>query len=376
MRQSFGRQLKNFALAVDAIDKEIYLDVKKLIQHYTEEVLEIDFTRQLIEVEMGGGGVGLMPFGLANKGKYKVIRVLSDAGIPNTQAAYSYHYNQPMWIVGKNTRDEEKRYKGTLDDCIEYQDLWKSTRDIPDYSYPSGEKGNIPIKTSILIPLTSQGRAFGVLNFETQDYLMVTDEAKLELKFITEAVAILYQRYLNFEENFNLTREAFSELNTLLNESLPKLTKPKVFLASSTRAEKEVIDILLDVLDDYEDKIDIVYWKNMYQPGNINAQLLKILGKCRFGICYMSEPDDEPNRYKDNLNVIFEAGMLHGRSDFYLEYPASWIPVRENNSEPIPFDFASERMVIIERNQQGKLDERGLKRRFAQRVEALLQFND
>jgi hypothetical protein len=68
--------------------------------------------------------------------------------------------------------------------------------------------------------------------------------------------------------------------------------------------------------------------------------------------------------------------MLHGRSDFYLEYPASWIPVRENNSEPIPFDFASERMVIIERDQQGKLDERGLKRRFAQRVEALLQFND
>ncbi|MES9988398.1 MAG: hypothetical protein AB2552_03705 [Candidatus Thiodiazotropha endolucinida] len=54
-------------------------------------------------------------------------------------------------------------------------------------------------------------------------------------------------------------------------------------------------------------------------------QLLNELGTCRYGVCYLSEriPDAQPALYQDNPNVVFEAGMLHGRSDANSPTPAS-----------------------------------------------------
>ena len=303
--------------------KRSYLGVKDLILDYTKKVLQIDFTRQLIEVD------------------YK------------------------DYVEGHQG-------DGHLGNCSHYLDLWHNATEIPPYRYPSGERENIAIRTSILIPLREKDQAFGVINFETQEHIAITPEAKFELKNIAQAIAILYQRYLNFEENFNRTREAFSELNNLLIIPSPKLTKPKIFLASSTRANADVIDILMNVLKDYQDRLDVVYGKDMHQPGNINSQLLKELGQCRYGICYMSEPTDDPHVYQDNLNVIFEAGMLHGRSDFHLEFPASWIPIREEKSDKIPFDFASERMMIVVRDEDGSLDVERFKQNLCNRLDALL----
>ena len=384
MRQSFGKQLKNFALAVDIIDKDMYLDVRELILDYTRKVLDIDFTRQLIEANLDSN-VALMPFGLAAKGKYNVINVYDSDEKPTTQAAYSYINNKSLWIVSGDSTP------GNLSDCSQYKDLWCGVADdLPAYKYPVGERERVPIKTSILIPLRLQGRPFGVLNFETQDYLTITDEAKNELNFIAQAVAILYQGYLNFEENFARTREAFADLNNILSQPLPKLTKPKIFLASSTQAHGDVIEILMEVLEEYEEKFDMVYWKKMNQSGNINTQILKILGACRFGVCYISEPDmgavvkegdaseseKQQQVFRDNPNVIFEAGMLHGRSDYHLDFPASWIPVREGNSNITPFDFASERTIIVERNGDDTINVDSLKEQFKERLDGLLFYND
>ena len=53
--------------------------------------------------------------------------------------------------------------------------------------------------------------------------------------------------------------------------------------------------------------------------------------------------------------------MLHARTTATAEQdmgePAGWIPIREEKSPPAPFDFASERILIIPRSASGELNE-------------------
>ena len=43
--------------------------------------------------------------------------------------------------------------------------------------------------------------------------------------------------------------------------------------------------------------------------------------------------------YTDNSNVLFEAGMMHGKTDDVSDTPISWIPIREELSPETPFDL-------------------------------------
>lgn len=367
MAITFAGQLKNFAYAVDIIDEESYQDIRDLILDYTRRVLDIDFTRQLVMSEVDGEQA-LMPYGLSTEGKYVSIRMRNDGGELKTQAAYCLAHDCPLWIV---SGDPEQPY---LSETTVFNDLWKHAKDIPPYRYPAGEKRDVPIKTSILIPLRLHGLVNGVLNFETQEYLEITRMAKSELKQIAQAISIMYGNMKNHRKSVNHTSRAIAELNNALQQPLPKLTKPRLFLASSQRANADVIDVIKEVLNEhYTDRLSLVYWKDMAQPGNINAQLLDVLGKCRYGICYLSEPAETAGTYLDNPNVIFEAGMLHGRSEIGHKFPASWIPVREKTSNVPPFDLTSERLVIIERNEEGNIaDVDAIKALLIKRFEVLL----
>ncbi len=105
------------------------------------------------------------------------------------------------------------------------------------------------------------------------------------------------------------------------------------------------------------------------------VHLLAELGTCRYGVCYFSELDDTSTNgeYRDNPNVLFEAGMLHGRSDSDAQKPASWIPIREKASSPAPFDFAAERMILVPRTRKGTLQKKQFQELFRKRLDGLVQ---
>jgi hypothetical protein len=96
--------------------------------------------------------------------------------------------------------------------------------------------------------------------------------AKRELKNIAYALATAYQTNLSTNTNLERTSKSLATLGTLLQKPLPKLTKPKIFLASSTRADPKVIESVMEVLNLHEitKLFEIVYWKDMNNPGNIN----------------------------------------------------------------------------------------------------------
>jgi hypothetical protein len=70
--------------------------------------------------------------------------------------------------------------------------------------------------------------------------------------------------------------------------------------------------------------------------------------------------------------VLFEAGMLHSLTNSPVTVPSGWIPIREKNSPKIPFDFASERVLIVARSSNGELMEERFRSDLRRRMTALL----
>ena len=316
----------------------------------------------------------LQAYGLAKKRHYNPIdlrEVVDGKEVYGGQTAYAYDRQESLWIVSAPGETEQE-----LKHCRPYQDQWHPERplgdDFPAYKVATSE----PIRTSIMLPLKDDaGRIFGVFNFETTDRLQITDLARRELKKLAYALAVAYQTNLATNANQARSSRALAALGTLLQSALPKLTKPKIFLASSSRADPDVIEVVTEVLNSpvVDEKYEIVYWKDMNRPGNINQQLIDELCSCRYGICYLSErlDDDAAFPFQDNPNVVFEAGMLHGRSDADSPRPAEWIPIREDRSPTPPFDIAAERMVIVPRDAEGNLLVEELQAELLDRLDSL-----
>jgi len=64
--------------------------------------------------------------------------------------------------------------------------------------------------------------------------------------------------------------------------------------------------------------------------------------------------------------------MFHGRTEWTSAIPSMWIPVREKDSPRPPFDFAQERILLVERNKDGSLKRKVFTNKFRERVDAML----
>ena len=349
MLDSFGDLLLQFSQSVDYLEDKDFDEVRDIIEDYAQDVLKITATRFMVAGrDSSSSKERLSPLRHARRGNYRSIPVRNEDDTFSGHCAYSYKLDKRLWIIS----GDDNPY---INHCDKYLDLWSDRTDLPKYR----SIGEQSIKTSIIIPaIDLRGDPFGAINFETTELLGPTKIAKNELTRIANALSIAYLVLLNSRTQHKSTEEALKKIRMMQRRSWPKLTKPKIFLASSARADKEVIDTIQGLFEeaDYKDKFHLVYWENMNTPGNINTQLLEILGTCRFGICYFSEPSATgKTEYQDNPNVIFEAGMIHGRSNISPTRPVSWIPIREENSEAAAFDFQSERTITVPRDKSGKL---------------------
>ena len=64
--------------------------------------------------------------------------------------------------------------------------------------------------------------------------------------------------------------------------------------------------------------------------------------------------------------------MFHGRKEESPDQPTLWIPVREKNSPKPPFDFAQERILLVERNKDGSLKQKAFAKKLSERIQAML----
>ncbi|GJL55702.1 MAG: hypothetical protein NPIRA02_28340 [Nitrospirales bacterium] len=370
MDYTFGKTLLHFSYSCELIDDATFSRFRELVLNYTKKVLEIDVDRLFIEGEHASQKI-LYPLGLARNSTVQSIPVHDLKGRCSSLAGLSYEKTAPLWVVSLDRKHPDLRMSRR------YQDLWSGESHLPPYWKTNDQElRDVPLQTTILIPLRRDGMNYGVHSFETSKRLEATSMAKDELQTIATAMCNVYIANLQFRKRMEQTREACKQLQTFLQKPLPVLTQPKIFLASSDRADSRVIDMIKKTIqEEYKDAFELVFWKDEHQPGNINTHLLRMLSKCRFGICYFSEEIQGTNgrrTFQDNPNVIFEAGMLHSRSVNNVDFPADWVPIREPGGTPAPFDLRPERTILVPRNTRGNLNVRKFRGILKKRLDELI----
>lgn len=359
--QTFGDYLRHFARSVDIVDEHTIDEVRDLVYAYVRDELEAAYFSLASEQTVDGRAGLRTVWSTANEDYSTTIR--TPEGSYSSQISVAFGERKPLWIVSPGQRP--------LRESREYVDQWSGVKDLPSYQASIDRD----MRTSIILPLVHWSRVLGVINLESTSCLEITEVAKDELQLLADAVAILSELRQTNRAQVTGTRAALSDLKTVLSSTrFPRITKPQVFVAFSGRADDEVVGVIQQVLSEFGDVLRIVLWNRIEESGSITLRLIEGIARSTFGVCYFSEPlAGSDGQFEDNPNVLFEAGMLHSLTNSPVGTPSGWIPIREKQSPRIPFDFASERILLIERNRDGELMEERFRASLRGKVNALLR---
>lgn len=339
---SFGHDLRRFARAADDVDGDVIREVRGLVEDYVNRGLAAQHVEIMREAPVDDGR-GLAVQGETGPNMSPSFSLRNANGNYTCQVARAYDCGQPLWVLDP--------YRGPLDEASSYADQWSQAADLPAYSPPVED---LHAKTSIMLPLRNGAEKIGVMCLDSVEAVELTSAATAELRLVAEALAVLYCNYDATANARTLRRTAIGELQQLIPES-PQLTMPHVFVSSSSRAEGAVVDAIKSALDrdEFDGKFTWEHWMDNNEAGPVASALLEDIRRAKFGICYMSEPDEDgaETRYRDNLNVLFEAGMFH-----VLGEGGAWIPVREQDAPSPPFNLHDLNTVFVPRNEDGGLD--------------------
>jgi hypothetical protein len=344
MKEQFLQEMEQFAFSIDIVDEEIWRDIRKLIEGYLIK-LKISNFRLLVERPSKEGPSLVSEWKMGDNDNNWGHRIMDDKRNYVGQVAFAYDKKKCLWVVGAN--------KEALLETSRYNDCWNLTNH-RDKEIP-GSKANKDIYTSIFIPLKFEFETSGIVCFESTDYLECTPAQKEVFETLARVIQLLYQLYATHRLRKSKTDLVLSGIEVPEEVIIPK-PKDQVFLAYPERADQDVIKAIKDLLSDkYEDKLDVIDWRENPEPGSISRRLVKDILKCEYGICYLSEkPDDSPEvQFKDNPNVLIEAGMFYILSQKKTRKNLkNWILIREKenlHSDKLPFDLKDFNIFFVNR---------------------------
>ncbi len=370
----FGDYLTQLVRAVDIVNNDIRESILIEIEEYLKSELHVMFFTFLIkQIERSSPDKAEDRTTLCTTDWYKGgtrtnSRLTNNQGEYIGQVSLAFAEDLSLWIVGKES--EQLRHAATY---LELMNNITSSR-IPKYV----SKTQHPIHTSIIIPvsLSEQSETVGVVNFESTIHMTFNQAAWEELNKIAKSIAILYDRNQTYSALREETKRATKVLSRYRNSKLIGVSSQRksIFVAYSSRADRNVVGNIIRILNHYE--VDVVLWSDISESGIITQPLFRKIQDSDYGLCYLSEPvlntnSDQRNHYIDNPNVLFEAGMLSGRSS-NME---NWIPLREKDSEKMPFDISGVRTLFVDRRQHnGKnvLNEPAFEQQLKGRLDSLL----
>lgn len=367
---------------IDELNKMVAYSINDTVLHdirsFVSNTLRrqgIDYIEHLVLSESDEStGQGLIthwdnchPYKNANK----VFHRLSDDSGKNTigQTSYAHKNKISLWIVKKNKSQLK------CDDKSDYIDKWSSTPScqIPKYISFNDYK----IKTSIICPITINGSS-GVVNFESKKYFEPNDKIKQVLLDVSHALHRLYLRVHEVETLYNEALHAIDKvISYTVEPTVSDSETPYVFFASPDKSDEKVIGIVKEVFNKQFPNFHLIFWRDISDSGNVDTQIVTKISQCKYGVCYFSEQKMKKGKalYFDNVNVVFEAGMLHilcnGESKELCSVKG-WLPIREKCSSKPPFDFSHERILKVDRLNGGNLNEESFRTALTERLKSLL----
>jgi hypothetical protein len=359
---TFGDHLDQFAQTVDIVTDEVYRDVLLLVERYFRQNLDSSFFAVVVEKihEAKPWLVGEWP---ERRWWNKPMR---EGGDYSCQVALAYETGKMLWIVGK---DAAGRTGAALGEADSYEDLLKRVGPdrIPKYAQIEEE----PSRTSVIIPLVVEDTPFGVINVESKRRLKPTPAWRQELEKLAKAVAILNRLKETYKLQIRSTQEAKHRLEH--GSFVPVVASRRMFLACSSRADDEVIGIMKEVFSDHEEDFELDHW-TVPETGNIHEKIWERLSACTFGTCYFSEPaEGTTHRFRDNPNVLFEAGMLFALRTSKRSPVRALLLVRERDAPDTPFDLSAEYMVVVPRQSDRSLNKEAFRTRLTHQIGKILE---
>lgn len=369
--RSFGAYLRQFALSVDFIEANHYQQVKRQISDYLTSQLEAGQVT-LFEPYTVGDQPGLRS--AWSFPEWDTTDPLKKDGAYTRQSALSIGEQRNLWVVSESDEPLSNENPGV--------DLWGGQRDdtLPPFPPSPGRTA----RTSItLVTRSARDQLNGAFVIEISRKVLITAALKEELQSIAQAVGLLHATDQVTQEQRLSTHRALGHLSHIMqNSALDIGARPLLFFAHSERAPEPVLEIINEVLSEYEDHVYIHRWKSVHDPGNIPGQITTVIRQAKYGICYLSEPnpgqavsDDDP-QFRDNPNVLLEAGMLHISTSNASDITAGWVPIREKSSPGLPFDLVGQRRITVPRKDDSSLDEDAFREELSAKLTALVTDED
>ncbi len=369
MSRMFGERINEFVLSIDIMDKETFTDLLKLIQVYVNEHLDVAYFSVLDETVINNQQ-GLRTL-WSTRDEAPSYTVDKESGYAS-HSAYTFGENKPIWVVSALKCPLQKA------EAKDIKNMWSGGEDLPKYSTGNQEE----VLTSVMHPLRKEGRPIGVVEFAAERYIEPTPASLEEVRTLATVISRAYQMYDVRQAQRDNTKKAMQMLEEALKtESWTPLALPQMFVAypgverieKGTRTEQHeaVIATIRKVVDEFADTMKAVYWEDITDAGNITKQVIRDIGNSDFGLCYFSEPKNGGS-FQDNANVLFEAGMMQALANSPNSLLRAWIPVREKESASIPFDIASERILLVDRA-DGTLDRETFAEALRERLIALIE---
>ena len=354
--KTFGEYFLNFVRSIDIVDNTIYQTALNTCEEYCKNHLKVEMSTLFVPEEVGIESPSIGLRGVSGWDYHPTTLMPPEVtnGKIDGQTMYSWVNRKPLWIRGE---DE----KPISDENTTYVESWSNTVHIDLPKYINKYKGPNNIFTSIIIPipLNHKEQSKGIINFESSEIVFFSQETKLEFENIAEALYLLFV----LKNNFKLqTKNSKIVLSNLPIESIKQAYELKydVFLSYPDKSDVDVINVINKVLQ--KRQLRVFDWKKVYKTGSILDELNRAISSCRIGICYFSEDSGE-RKYKDNSNVIFEAGILEAKT--------RWLPIREE-LPPVFFDLEKIRITIVPRLQNNKLDSEQFYKNLNDRLDHIL----
>jgi hypothetical protein len=349
MSASFCDLLLRWARSTNPVDDDTFESARELVLKFIGHI-GVDFFEVQHDGIQSDHRPGLTTTGKWTNGKANSTPILNEDGSYRDQTTFAYDTESILWVTEASGEVLTERAK--------FKNWWPDSQDLrklPDYwPFVTG------MRTQIVFPLSYANQVFGVMTLETKRYLEYSPSVARELKTLAKAIAVLHWHHREGSERESAAKDRLLQLNELLpgRRLQSPLMLRKVFVASASSASDDVEKVISNVLAEFSRDLEVVHWKRITASGNITTHLLQAIGDCSLGVCYLSEPLDTRKKstaYRDNPNVVFEAGMLQALTHWSDGKSVHWIPIREKNSPPTPFDFAQQRTIEVPRKKNGSL---------------------
>jgi hypothetical protein len=253
---TFGTHLQNFTRSVDIVDDQTLSETCSLIYEY----LHSEWDAATFEVVLNSW-VDNVPglrtsWSSANRGLTTTIK-----GADNkytSQLVVSFDTGSPLWIV-----DPEREPLRTVE----------SFADLPPYRPPTKQN----LFTSIIIPMRHpNNRILGVIALESATNLNIAEYDSGELELRADELGVLIDLAdLNHVQTQG-ARDAIGNLRKIRGTVVfPQLAKPQLFLAFSAAADQEVVGVLVEVLEEFENQLRVVQRDQIEDSGTSRRSSLR-----------------------------------------------------------------------------------------------------